>query len=180
MSGDVAAMAPGTDTGAASPLLVVGGRAIQIDETLRNKIVNEASAYLRSITTKRGRNPALAEEAVTKATAFSDSEALSGKLIDLSATSPQDLFAKLNGRVIHRFDGSTVTLALANPTIEVREMTARQKFLSRIVQPDVFFVLLIVGVLGLYAEFTHPGMFAPGVIGVICLVLAFLPCTCCP
>ena len=172
MSGDVAAMAPGTDTGAASPIAELGGQPMQIDETLRHKIVNEAAAYLRSITTKRDRNPALAETAVTEAKAFSDTEALAGHLIDLTATSPENLLVALNGRPVRRIDGWTVTLSLANATIERREMTARQKFLSRIVQPDVFFILLIVGVFGLYAEFTHPGMFAPGVIGVISLLLA--------
>jgi len=173
MSGDVAAMAPGTDTGAASPIAELGGQPMQIDETLRHKIVNEAAAYLRSITTKRDRNPELAEQAVTEAKAFSDTEALAGHLIDLSATSPETLLAALDGRPVRRIDGWTVTLSLTNATIERREMSARQKFLSRVVQPDVFFILLIIGVMGLYAEFTHPGMFAPGVIGAIALLLAF-------
>jgi membrane-bound serine protease (ClpP class) len=114
----------------------------------------------------------LAATAVTDAKAFSDKEALDGKLIDLGAASPEDLLAKLDGRTITRLDGSKTQLALSHPILAPREMTARQKFLSRIVQPDVFFVLLIVGVLGLYAEFTHPGMFAPGVIGGISLLLA--------
>jgi membrane-bound serine protease (ClpP class) len=172
LSADVAAMAPGTDTGAASPLVEFGGSPVQIDETLRHKIVNEAAAYLRSITTKRGRNPDLAEQAVTKATAFTDGEAITGKLVELSAQSPEDLVRKLDGRSITRFDGSVTTLHLAGALIETRNMSGRQQFLSRIVQPDVFFVLLILGVLGLYAEFTHPGMFAPGVLGAIALVLA--------
>ena len=172
LSADVAAMAPGTDTGAASPLIEIGGSPVQIDDTLRHKIVNEAAAYLRSITTKRGRNPDLAEQAVTKATAFTDGEAVSGKLVELSAQSPEDLVGKLDGRTITRFDGSTTTLHLAGARIEMRQMTGRQQFLSRIVQPDVFFVLLIIGILGIYVEFTHPGMFAPGVLGGIALVLA--------
>jgi membrane-bound serine protease (ClpP class) len=172
LSADVAAMAPGTDTGAASPLLVLGGSPVQIDETLRHKIVNEATAYLRSFASKRGRNVDLAEKAVTEAKAFSEKEALDGKLIDLVVSSPQGLLTQLDGRTITRFDGTTKKLALAHPQIVPREMSARQKFLSRIVQPDVFFILLIVGVLGLYAEFTHPGLVAPGVIGGIALVLA--------
>jgi membrane-bound serine protease (ClpP class) len=172
LSADVAAMAPGTDTGAASPLLVLGGSPVQIDETLRHKIVNEATAYLRSFASKRGRNVDLAEKAVTEAKAFSEKEALDGKLIDLVVSSPEGLLTQLDGRTITRFDGATKKLALAHPQIVPREMSARQKFLSRIVQPDVFFILLIVGVLGLYAEFTHPGLVAPGVIGGIALVLA--------
>ncbi len=172
LSGDVAAMAPGTDTGAASPLLVFGGSPVQIDETLRHKIVNEATAYLRSFASKRGRNVDLAEKAVTEAKAFSEKEALDGKLIDLVVSSPEGLLAQLDGRTITRFDGATKKLALGHPLIVTREMSARQRFLSRIVQPDVFFILLIVGVLGLYAEFTHPGLVAPGVIGGIALLLA--------
>ncbi len=172
LSADVAAMSPGTDTGAASPLLVFGGSPVQIDETLRHKIVNEATAYLRSYASKRGRNVDLAEKAVTEAKAYSEKEALDGKLIDLVVASPEELLIKLNGRTITRFDGSTATLALERPKVVSLDMSARQKFLSRIVQPDVMFILLIVGVLGLYAEFTHPGLFAPGVIGAIALVLA--------
>jgi len=172
LSADVAAMSPGTNTGAASPILAIGGQPIQIDQTLHNKIVNDAAAFLRSYASARGRNVDLATTAVTDAKAFSDKESLDGKLIDLVASSPEDLLAKLDGRTITRMDGSKAQLALAHPVLVPREMTAREKFLSRIVQPDVFFVLLIVGVLGLYAEFTHPGMFAPGVIGGIAIVLA--------
>lgn len=172
LSADVAAMSPGTNTGAASPIMAIGGQPVQIDETLHKKIVNDATAFLRSYASARGRNVDLAATAVTDAKAFSEKEALDGKLIDLAATSPEDLLAKLDGRAITRLDGSTMQLALAHPVLAPHDMTAREKFLSRIVQPDVFFVLLIVGVLGVYAEFTHPGMFAPGVIGGIALVLA--------
>lgn len=172
LSADVAAMAPGTDTGAASPITEIAGQTVNVDETLRKKILNEATAYLRSYVAKRGRNADLAATAVTDAKAFTEQEALQGKLVDLEATSIDDLLAKLNGRAITRFDGSTTELALANPSIQTIEMTGREQFLARIVQPDVFFILLIVGVLGLYTEFTHPGMFAPGVIGAIALLLA--------
>jgi membrane-bound serine protease (ClpP class) len=172
LSADIAAMAPGTDTGAASPILALGGQPVQIDDTLHKKIVNEATAYLRSYVTQRGRNAELAATAVTDAKAFSEKEALDGKLIDLVAANREDLLAKLNGRTVTRLDGAKVQLALAQPVVTSHEMTAREKFLTRIVQPDVFFILLIVGVLGLYVEFSHPGMFAPGVIGGIALVLA--------
>ena len=172
LSADVVAMSPGTDTGAASPLLEFGGSPVHIDETLQKKIVNEATAYLRSYASKRGRNAELAATAVTDAKAFSEKEALDGKLIDLIAPSIDDLLQELNGRTITRFDGRTQKLDLARPFVQMREMNERQKFLSRIVQPDVFFILLIIGVLGLYTEFTHPGLFAPGVLGGIALVLA--------
>ena len=174
LSSDIAVMAPGTDTGAASPLLIsiLSGAPAQIDETLKRKILNEATAYLRSLTSKRGRNVELAEKAVTEAKAFSEKEALEGRLIDMIARSPEELLAQLNGRKITRFDGSTVTLDLRNPSRTAIEMTSRQRLLSYFVRPDVLFILLILGILGLYAEFTHPGMVFPGVIGGIALLLA--------
>lgn len=172
LSADVAAMAPGTHAGAASPLIEVGGVPLNVDETLKKKILNDATAFLRSYAEKRGRNVQVAETAVTDGKAFTETEALNNKLVDLVANSPEDLFSKLNGQTIKRFDGSETRLNLNNPEVVTMEMSARQRFLSRIVQPDVFFILLIAGVLGLYVEFTHPGMIAPGVIGAIALVLA--------
>jgi membrane-bound serine protease (ClpP class) len=180
LSADIAAMAPGTHIGAASPIMVIGGIPAQLDEVFRKKINQDAMAFLRSFTEKRGRNPVLAETAISEAKAFTEKEALDAKMIDLVANNVDDLLAKLDGRSITRFDGSKVTLALHNPTQTSFELSSRQKFLARIVEPDIFFVLLIVGVLGLYTEFTHPGVIAPGVIGGISLVLAlyamhFLP-----
>lgn len=171
-SADIAAMGPGTHTGAASPLLAIGGVPLQVDETLKKKILNDATAFLRSYSAKRGRNVELAESAVVDGKAWTETEALDGKLIDMIADSREDLLAKLDGRAIKRFDGSTTQLALRNPQVVTYSMSARERFLSRIVQPDAFFILLIAGVLGLYTEFTHPGMVAPGVIGGIALVLA--------
>jgi membrane-bound serine protease (ClpP class) len=172
LSADIAAMAPATHTGAASPVVAIGGFQLQIDETMRRKMFNDTTAFLRSYTEKRGRNPTLAETAVTDAKAFTEKEALDGKLIDLIASSPEDLLRQLDGRTITRFDGTKMVLSLKNPVTTPFELSARQSFLARIVEPDVFFVLLMVGVLGLYTEFTHPGMIAPGVIGGICAVLA--------
>ena len=172
LSADVAAMAPGTHAGAASPLLAIGGVPLNVDDTLKKKILNDATAFLRSYAGKRGRNVEVAETAVTDGKAFTETEALNGKLVDLVAKSPEDLFSELNGKTIKRFDGSEMHLDLNNPEVVTMEMSARQRFLARIVQPDVFFILLIAGVLGLYVEFTHPGMIAPGVIGAIALVLA--------
>ena len=172
MSTDVAAMSPGTETGAASPIMEIGGQVVQIDPTLKNKIFNDATAFLRSYTGARGRNVQLAETAVTDAKAFSAQEALDGKLIDLVAGSQSDLLSQLNGRTFKRLNGTTAQISLANPVVTPINMTGRETFLSWVVDPDVFFILLIVGVLGLYTEFTHPGVFAPGVIGAICLVLA--------
>jgi membrane-bound serine protease (ClpP class) len=180
LSADIAAMAPGTHAGAASPIIAIGGFPQQIDEVFRRKINQDAMAFLRSFTERRGRNPVLAEKAITESKAFTEKEALDAKMIDFIVNSPEDLVRQLDGRTITRFDGTQVTLALKNPVRAPFELSGRQKFLARIVQPDVFFVMLILGVLGLYTEFTHPGVIAPGVIGGICLILAlyamqFLP-----
>jgi membrane-bound serine protease (ClpP class) len=180
LSADIAAMAPGTHAGAASPIIAIGGFPQQIDEVFRKKINQDAMAFLRSFAERRGRNPELAEKAITESKAFTEKEALDAKMIDLIASSPEDLLRQLDGRTIKRFDGTQVTLALKNPVRVPFELSARQKFLARIVELEVFFVLLILGVLGLYTEFTHPGVIAPGVIGGICLILAlyamnFLP-----
>ncbi len=173
LAADVAAMAPGTHTGAASPLLAIGGYPVAGDETLNRKILNDATAYLRSYASRRGRNATLAETAITEAKAFTEREALDGRLVDLVADSREALLAQLNGRTITRFDGRTIQVALPRqPEIVTIDMSARQRFLARIVQPDVFFILLLVGVLGLYAEFTHPGVIVPGVVGGVALLLA--------
>ncbi|PYU50705.1 MAG: serine protease [Acidobacteria bacterium] len=180
LSADIAAMAPGTHAGAASPIIAIGGFPQQIDEVFRRKINQDAMAFLRSFTVQRKRNPELAEKAITESRAFTEKEALDAKMIDLVVNSTEDLLRQLDGRTITRFDGTQVTLALKNASRAAFELSARQRFLARIVEPDVFFVLLILGVLGLYTEFTHPGVIAPGVIGGICLILAlyamhFLP-----
>jgi membrane-bound serine protease (ClpP class) len=172
LSADIAAMAPGTHTGASTPILLPGGFSMPIDEVLRKKINNDATAFLRSFTEKRDRNPKLAETAVTDARAFTEQEALDGHLIDLIARDNNDLLKQLNGRDIKRFDGKSQKLALDNYALGEFHLSTRQKFLARIVEPDIFFLLLIAGVMGLYTEFTHPGVIAPGVIGGICAVLA--------
>ena len=180
LSADIAAMAPGTHAGAASPIIAIGGFPQQIDEVFRKKINQDAMAFLRSFTVRRNRNPELAEKAITESKAFTEKECLDGKMIDLIVNTSDDLIRQLDGRTITRFDGTKVTLVLKNAARAEFELSARQRFLARIVEPDVFFVLLILGALGLYTEFTHPGVIAPGVIGGICLILAlyamhFLP-----
>jgi membrane-bound serine protease (ClpP class) len=172
LAADVAAMAPGTHTGAASPVAAIGGYPVTLDETMKNKILNDATAYLRSYAGRRGRNVELAETAITDAKAFTEREAVEGKLCDLVEPSREALFTALDGRTIQRFDGRTTTIALKNPTVVPIDMTPRQRFLARIVEPDAFFVLLLVGALGLYTEFTHPGMVLPGVVGGIAALLA--------
>ncbi len=174
MSCDIAAMAPGTNTGAASPVFVspFSGTPIDVGETMRKKVIEDASAYLRTLVEKRGRNVELAAKAVTEAKSFTEKEALDGKLIDLVAPSVEELLKALDGREVKRFDGSKQTLDLKGATRRSVEMTGRQRFLARLLHPDVFFVMLLLGVLGLYVEFSHPGLIVPGVVGGISLVLA--------
>ena len=143
-----------------------------MDEVLRKKINNDATAFLRSFSEKRGRNPKLAETAITDARAFTEQEAFDGHLIDYVASSKEELLDELNGREITRFNGKKETLSLQNYRFVDFQLSARQRFLARIVEPDVFFLLLLVGALGLYTEFTHPGVVAPGVVGGICMLLA--------
>lgn len=169
LAADVAAMAPGTNTGAASPVLL---GSPQVDETLKKKLTQDAAAYLRSFAAKRGRNVELAEKAVTEAKSFTDGEALAGKLIDLVAESSEALLAKLHQRSITRFDGHSQTLELSPARLEPVAMTDRERFLTRIVDPNIAFLLLIFGILGLYMEFSHPGLIVPGATGGILLILA--------
>jgi len=172
LSADIAAMAPGTRTGASTPILLPGGFSVPVDEVLRKKMNNDATAFLRSFTEKRSRNPKLAETAVTEAQAFTENEALAGHLIDLIAADNSDLLKQLNGREIKRFDGKILKLSLGNYRLDEFQLSARQRFLAHIVDPNIFFLLMLGAVLGLYTEFTHPGVVAPGVIGGICAVLA--------
>jgi len=172
LSADVAAMAPGTRTGAATPILLPGWISMPMDEVLRKKINNDATAFLRSFSEKRARNPKLAETAITDARAFTEREALDGHLIDIIADNQEQLLQQLNGREITRFNGQKVTLSLEHYAVQEFQLSARERLLARIVEPDMFFLLLLVAALGLYTEFTHPGMVAPGVIGGIAALLA--------
>jgi membrane-bound serine protease (ClpP class) len=168
LSTDVAAMAPGTNTGAAHPVLLGG----TMDEVMKEKVTNDAAAYLRTIAGKRGRDVTLAQTGVTESKSFTEDEALKGHLIDLIAANRAELLTKLDGMTITRFDGSKLTLHLAGAQVEVYSPSFRQTFLSHILDPNVAFILLVLGLLGLYVEFTHPGLVLPGVAGGIALVLS--------
>jgi len=169
LSGDLAVMAPGTNTGAAHPV-VLGGT--DVGKTMEEKLENDAAAYIRSIAQKRGRNVVLAEEAVRKSSSFTDKEALDDKLIDAVASSPSEIFAKCDGKAIQRFNDTTTTLHLANAVVEPYPMPRLEAFLAWVADPNIAFILGALGVACLYIEFTHPGMVAPGVVGAISLVLA--------
>jgi membrane-bound serine protease (ClpP class) len=167
-AGDVAAMAPGTNTGAASPVLLGGS---QMDPVMRNKVQNDSAASIRSLVAKRGRNVTLAEKTVLEAKSFTDREALDGKLTDLIASSAADLFRQLDGREITRFDGRKQTLHLARAEIVVYEKTLRESVVAAIADPNLALVMLILGALGIYVEFSSPGLIAPGVLGAILVLL---------
>jgi membrane-bound serine protease (ClpP class) len=169
LSGDLAVMAPGTNTGAAHPVLLGGA---DIGKTMEEKIENDAAAYIRSIAQKRGRNVARAEEAVRKSSSFTDKEALDDKLIDAEASSPSDIFTKYDGKAVQRFNGTTTTMHLADADLEPYTMPRLEAFLAWVADPNIAFILGAIGVVCLYIEFTHPGMVAPGVVGAISLVLA--------
>jgi membrane-bound serine protease (ClpP class) len=166
-AGDVAAMAPGTNTGAASPVLL----GQQMDPVMRQKIENDTAAWLRSLTAKRGRNSDLAEKTVREAKAFTEGEALAQHLIDVVAPSERALFDQLEGRQITRWDGSKTILHLAGGVVVEAELTMREKFISMIADPNIGFILLIAGALGVYLEFTSPGLIFPGVAGGILVLL---------
>ena len=168
-SADVAAMAPGTNTGAAHPVTLGGG---QPDKVMAEKIENDSAALMRSVVSKRGRNVEVAESAVRQSKSWTDAEALQLHLIDLVAPSQEELLKQLDGRSIKRFNGSTEVLHTAGQSVRELPMTVKQQILSYLMDPNVSFILLAVGLLALYFEFTHPGVVVPGVIGFFLVVLA--------
>ncbi len=165
---DVAAMAPGTNTGAAHPVIF----GSKMDEIMKMKLENDAAAFMRTIAAKRGRNVAVAESAVRESKSFTEQEALSQKLIDVIAPDEQALLRSLDGRPFKRYDGTTTVLHVAHAHVDTIEMTVRQRLMSSLMDPNVAFLLLVLGALALFAEFNHPGAVVPGVVGVIAIVLA--------
>jgi len=172
MAADIAAMAPGTHIGAAHP---VSGSSQQMDETMSQKAASDAAAYVRSLAEARGRNVMLAEEAVFKSRAFTDREALqaSPPLVDLNARDVDELLDRLDGRTIKRFDGRAATLRTRGADVRRVDMTRRQQFLGAIAHPQVAYILMTLGILGLTVEIWSPGAILPGVAGGLCLLLAF-------
>src|SRR5688572_11045754 len=172
IAADVAVMAPGTHIGAAHP---VSGGGVEMDETSSKKAAEDMAAYVRTIAAKRGRNAKLAEQAVLQSEAFTEDEALEGSppLIDLVATSFDDLLKKLDGRTVVRFDGRSGTLRTASASVVPVEMTLRQRILSAVAHPNIAYILLSLGTLGLTIELWSPGAIVPGVVGGLSLLLAF-------
>ncbi len=164
---DLAVMANGTNTGAASPVLL--GK--EMDPVMRAKVENDASAGMRATASKRGRNADLAEKAIREAKAFTDKEALDEHLVDLIANSEADLLSRLEGREITRFDGTKSTLHTAGAEVVEYRPSVRERIVSSIADPNIGFILLALGALGIYVEFSSPGLIAPGVVGGILLLL---------
>jgi membrane-bound serine protease (ClpP class) len=165
---DIAAMAPGTNAGAAHPI-VEGGK---LDPILKEKIENDAAAFLRSYAARRGRNVEAAEDAVRNSKSYSDDEALKLKLIDLDSADDASLLTALDGREIHRFDGTTQTLHLQGATIVTIAPSLRERLLSKLTNPDIAVLLLILGGLLIYLEFNVPGTVVPGSLGTLFVLLS--------
>ena len=168
---DLFVMAPGTNTGAAHPVGVsITGQ--QMDETMADKVTNDAVSYIKSIAEKRGRNSKMAEDAVRESSSYTETECLEGKLIDLIAQDVADIIDSFDGKTITRFDGEEHLLELRGEQVIELPMSARQKFLLTISNPNLAYILLMLGLLGLYFEFSNPGAILPGVLGGISLLLA--------
>ncbi len=177
LAADVAAMAPGTNTGAAHPLMAIGGFPVdggEAGKALAEKVTSNAMAFLRSIASKRNRNIEEAEKGVRESKSFTDSEALEHNLVDLVAPSEVELLARLEGYKVRLFSGHEKELRTQGLSIVEYKMTTRQRFLSTLTQPNLALLLGLVGVILLFFEFSNPGFIAPGVIGGICLLLAIL------
>ena len=164
---DVAAMAPGTNIGAAHPVSGMG----QMDEVMAKKVTSDAAAYIRGKAERRGRNVELAEKAVVESKSFTEREALEGHLIDLIVNDVPALIAAVDGREVTRFDGSKVTLHVAGQPLTPVRMNWRQGILAAVASPEILFLLLLGALAGIGAELSHPGALFPGIVGVFCLIL---------
>jgi membrane-bound serine protease (ClpP class) len=168
-SADVAAMAPGTNTGAAHPVSLTGK---EMDPIMKTKVENDSAAFMRTIAAKRTRNVAVAESAVRESKSFTEQEALQQKLIDVIAPDVPSLLRAVEGRTLHRYDNSSSVLHVVGKPVNRYEMTLKERLLSTLMDPNIAFLLLALGGLAIYAEFNHPGAVLPGVVGVISILLA--------
>lgn len=170
LSAHIAVMAPNTTIGAASPV-AIGGQ--EIPNTEQQKIINDAAAYIRSLAETHGRNAEWAEKAVREAASVNEQEALQLKVVDLVAPDLKALIGQLDGRQVTLLGGATVTLHTRDATATTVEMSPGENFLHTIADPNIAYILLSVGLLGIIAEIFSPGLVFPGVAGAICLALAF-------
>jgi len=171
-SADIAAMAPGTAAGAAHPVALIGPVQLKPDDTMKQKMENDAAALMRSVASKRGRNIEAAESAVRESKSFTEQEALAQHLIDYVASTPDDLFRQMQGKTFKRFNGESHSLNLAGEPVVLFDMTLKERILDTLMEPDFAFLLLAIGALALYIEFNHPGAVIPGTVGVVFIILA--------
>jgi membrane-bound serine protease (ClpP class) len=165
---DVAAMAPGSNAGAAHPVV----EGAKLDDIMKQKLENDTAAFLRSYVARRGRNVAAAEDAVRASKSYSDQEALQLKLIDLVAPNEATLLNTIDGRTITRFDGSKAVLHTRDARLVAVEPTLREKILDRLTDPNLAVLVLVIGALLIYVEFNTPGTIIPGTLGTILVLLA--------
>lgn len=168
LAAHVAAMAPGTNIGAAHP---VAGGGQEVKGVMGEKIENFTASFSESIAQKRGRNAEWAIEAVRKSVAITESDALKKNVIDIVAKDIDDLLKQADGRKVD-LDGKPHVLALKDTKVARHEMSSKQKVLNILADPNIAYLLMMAGLLGLYMEFSHPGVIFPGVAGAICLLLA--------
>jgi membrane-bound serine protease (ClpP class) len=166
---DIAAMAPGTNTGAAHPVTIGGEK---MDDVMKMKVQNDAAAFMRSIVQRRGRNVAAAESGVREAKSFTEDEALAQHLIEVVATDVPSLLRWADGKTVKRFNGTKSVLRVANKPVVDFGMTLRQQLLGWLMDPNVAFILMSLGMLAVWAELNHPGAILPGVVGLIAILLA--------
>ncbi|MEP6769504.1 MAG: nodulation protein NfeD [Acidobacteriota bacterium] len=169
LAGDVAAMAPGTNSGAAHP---VGAEGQELPKTMSSKVEQDARAFIRTLARQRGRNPEKAESAVTSSASFTETEAKEAGLIDIIARDRSDLVRQLDGRRLARAGGTSAPLALSGARIESRDMGSLERLLGVVSHPNIAYVLFLAGLVGLYFELASPGAVLPGVVGGISLLLA--------
>lgn len=167
LSADVAVMAPGTNIGAATPVQMGGEK---MDEAMKQKVMQDMLAFVRSIAKEKGRNPEIAEKMVTQAISLIPEEALKERIIDLIATDRKDLLEKLDGRVIKKHGREMVIKAKDLQVVEVGK-SLREEFLSIITNPTIAYMLLLIGFYGIFFELYNPGTIIPGTVGIICFLL---------
>src|ERR1700733_1078101 len=168
-SADVAAMAPGTNAGAAHPVLLGGGK---MDDVMKEKMENDAAALMRSVAARRGRNVDVAESTVRQSKSFTDQEALSQHLIEYVASSEDDLLRQIDGKTFKRFNGQNITLKLSGLPISPFGMTLKETILAYLMDLIIAFLILAIGALSLYLEFNHPGAVIPGTVGIVFILVA--------
>lgn len=169
LSGDVAAMAPETNTGAAHP---VGSQGQDVPETMRKKVEQDALAQVRTLCAAHHRDPEAAEKAVLESVSYTETEARQKNLIDVIARDPEELCRKIDGTTIVRASGERVTLRLGSPRFETLEMGTVERALGIVSEPNFAYILFLIGLVGLYFELSHPGAILPGVAGGVSLLLA--------